>query len=326
MFFFIALFTRKILVKQIRYIIGFAPIFFRAKFLISSHPPYDFIPFSWSKRKILINTWHGIPLKCMYFSDPGATETDLKEVLWMNDRTSVFLVSSSLEAALISRCFLLDPRKIAFFGHPRNDILTSGNTSNRLQKIFPKLPDHTTQILYCPTYRRYAPVRFFPFDDLDIKQLDQFLEKHKIIMFTRGHVQDFGEGPAIQSSRIIELGQDMIQEVNEILHEIDILITDYSSVFIDYLLLNRPCIFIPYDKEKYEKDVGFLFDDYDYWTPGRKVATYSEFITAINGILSGDDQFKERREEMRKIFHYYQKKNASEKVVQYIENVCNKKR
>lgn len=130
----------------------------------------------------------------------------------------------------------------------------------------------------------------------------------------------------IQSSRIIELGQDMIQEVNEILHEIDILITDYSSVFIDYLLLNRPCIFIPYDKEKYEKDVGFLFDDYDYWTPGRKVATYSEFITAINGILSGDDQFKERREEMRKIFHYYQKKNASEKVVQYIENVCNKKR
>ena len=49
--FFYCPFHEEDLVKQIRYIIGFAPIFFRAKFLISSHPPYDFIPFSWSREK-----------------------------------------------------------------------------------------------------------------------------------------------------------------------------------------------------------------------------------------------------------------------------------
>lgn len=315
-------FRNKNLKKQICSIIRFAPVFFRAKILISSHPPYDFIPFSWSKRKIFINTWHGIPLKCMFFTDPGAKKESLKEVLWLNDRTTVFLVSSSLEAALISRCFNLDSRKIAFFGHPRNDILKSGKITSYLNKIFPDLPDHTTRILYCPTYRRNGSVLFFPFEDMDIQYLNQFLEKNKIIIFTRGHVQENSIQTITNNSRIIELGQDLLPEINDILPEIDILITDYSSIFFDFLLCNKPCIFIPYDKEDYKNSVGFLFDDYDYWTPGKKVTRFGEFIKTIEEILSGEDKFKEKREEMINLFHFYQTENSSEKIFNFLDAIC----
>jgi len=311
-------FREKGIFQQISYIVRFAPVFLSAKFLVSSHAPYDFIPFSWSRRKVLINAWHGTPLKCMFFSDPGASDSELRAVLKSNKLTSIFLVSSSIEAGLITRCFHLDPRKIAYTGHPRNDILINGNKMNKLKGLFKLLPSYSKAILYCPTYRRDAPTRFFPFEDLDMLHLNRFLEENKLIIFTRGHIQNHGELSATKSDRIIELGQDVLQEINDILSEIDILITDYSSIYIDYLLLDRPCIFIPYDKEDYQKKVGFLFDDYDYWTPGMKVTRYEDFVDAIREAISENDMFKSKRAELKSLFHYHQAKNASEQIVKYI--------
>nr|WP_319540131.1 CDP-glycerol glycerophosphotransferase family protein [uncultured Methanospirillum sp.] len=314
-------FREKGVLNQLRYILSFAPVFFKAKILISSHPPYDFIPFSWTRRKVLINTWHGIPLKCMFFSDLSASKADLKEVQRLNGQTNYYLVSSSIEASLITRCFLLDPRKIAFWGHPRNDELSNDSSKKNISKLFPKLPEYSTTILYCPTYRKGVSTRFFPFNDFDIKRFEEFLEQNRIIIFTRGHVQDFGEDKIIQNSRIIELGHDILQEINEILPEIKILITDYSSIFFDYLLLNKPCIFIPYDIKEYKHNVGLLFDNYNYWTPGHKVFTYIEFIKVLEEILSGHDTYKAKREEMKDLFHYYQKGNSSEKILEYLNYI-----
>jgi len=310
---------QKGILKRISYILHFTPVFFRSKFLISSHSPYDFIPFSWSKRKIHINTWHGVPLKCMFFCDRGATKSDINEVIRSNDLTTIFLISSSLEAAFISRCFLIDPRKFAFFGHPRNDMLTSASESHKISVIIPSLPEYNKLILYCPTYRRNEPSHFFPFDDINFNDLHRYLEEHKIIIFTRGHVQDVGNHNWIHGSRIIELGQNLVSEVNDILPEIDILITDYSSIFIDYLLLNRPCIFVPYDRERYEREVGFLIDDYDYWTPGQKVYTYSAFIEALDAAVTGKDSFSRKREEIKNLFHFFQTGSASERLVRYMK-------
>lgn len=304
--------------SQVQYIIKFAPTFFQAKILVSSHPPYDFVPFSWSRRKLLINTWHGIPLKCMFFADPGATESSLKDILRTNDLTTFFPVASSIEASVICRCFLLDPRKIIPIGHPRNDNLVNSIPTDIVNKTLPNLPEYSTLILYCPTYRRNALTQFFPFDDFDIDHLTHFLEEKKAIIFTRGHAQDDRSSNTAHSTRIIELGSNLLEEVNDILPVVDILITDYSSIFFDYLLCNKPCIFIPYDREEYERSVGFLFDDYNYWTPGKKVHDYLEFIEAIGEILSGKDTFKDRREELRDLFHYYQKSNTSENIIRFL--------
>ena len=319
--FFYLPFQEKGIWSQIRYIISFAPVFFSAKALVSSHPPFDFVPFSWSKRKYLINTGHGIPLKCMSFCDPGASKSSLRDVLRMNDLTSFNLVASSLEAALITRCFLLDPRKIIFTGHPRNDHLVRCIRKDIVRKILPNLPAYSTLILYCPTYRRNNSIRFFPFDEFNSNHLNLFLEEHRIVILTRGHVQNNTTENAFQNSRIIELGQDLLHEINDIFPEVDILITDYSSIFFDFLVCNKPCIFIPYDREEYVLNVGLLFDDYDYWTPGKKVYTYPEFIGSIEEILSGHDEFKTRREDLRALFHYYQTENTSGKILHILNKL-----
>jgi CDP-glycerol glycerophosphotransferase (TagB/SpsB family) len=305
---------------KIKYILKFAHIFFKAKFLVSSHPPSDFYPFAWSNRKVLINTWHGTPLKAMFFADSGDTKSNLKRILWLNKKISAFIVSSKLEAATLAECFLINPRKFYYLGQPRNDILLKNPADKTLPNIIGTIPEYKKVILYCPTYRRDAPTEFFPFDDFDLQHLNNFLEENKIIILLRGHVYNKKSEKENFSERVIDFGFEICNDVNLILPEVDIMVTDYSSIYIDYLLLDRPCIFVPYDLEEYKRKRGLLYDDYDFWAPGHKVLTYKEFIAAIGEIVSGRDVYKNRREEINRQFNYYQTENSCEKVFKLIEN------
>ena len=305
--------------KLIKYILSFFPIFLKAKFLISSHPPSDFYPFDWSKRKVLINTWHGAPLKSMFFTDKGDTKSNLKWVIKLNKKTSIFLVSSKLESALLTECFLINPKKFCFTGQPKNDVLVKKQTKI-LKKILGKVPEYKKVILYAPTYRRGKVSKFFPFSDFDLKHLNNFLEKNKLIILLRGHVYNRELDKKYFSDRIISFGFDVCEDIYSILPEVDILITDYSSLYIDYLLLDRPEIFIPYDLEEYKRKRGLLVDDYEFWTPGYHISTYKEFIKAIKEILSGKDVYKNKRKEINKLFNYYQTDNSCEKVFRLIDN------
>jgi len=304
--------------ERLRYIIKFFPIFYRARYLISSHPPNDFFPFVWwSGRKIFINTWHGIDFKAGFFADSGDTSNKNK-ILKLNEKTNYFLVSSKLESATKTKIFLINPQKFLYIGQPRNDRFLTSNSVDRLNKIFENLPEYKKVVLYAPTYRRNNPVNFFPFKDFDIIHFKQFLDEKKIIFLIRGHVYEKGSHEQFFDTRILNLDQETLEDVYDILPEIDILITDYSSIFIDYLLLNRPVIFLPYDLNNYEVNRGLIFDDYDFWTPGKKAYNYYEFIDALEENFTGLDVFKERREEINHIFHYYQTADTSERLLKFL--------
>jgi CDP-glycerol glycerophosphotransferase len=305
--------------EKVKYVFTCAPLFFRAKFLVSSQSPKDFFPFAWSTKKIFINTWHGTPLKAMFFSDHGASKSSLRTILQTNDKTSAFIVSSKLEAKLISRCFLIDPEKFRYLGHPKNDSLykNEGSSPKIIPEIIRNIPKYEKIILYCPTYRRYAPTLFFPFEDFDLKNLAQFLEKNKLVILVRTHIYDKASAMNFFSKRVIPFGFDVYNDVNSILPEVDILITDYSSIYIDYLLLDRPCIFIPYDLDNYKAKRGLLLD-YDYWAAGDKVVTYKGFIRAIEAVLAGKEAYQDERQALRTQFHEYQTENSCEKVFQLI--------
>lgn len=305
--------------ELIKYVFKFLPKFLSARFLVASHPTNDFFPFGWSRRKKLVNLWHGTPLKSLFYADSGESDSNLKEIKKLADKTSVFTVSSKLEAALITECFLMDPRKIICTGHPRNDALLM-KTEKRLSALIENLPEYKKIILYCPTYRRDGSSKFFPFPDMDMENLKNYLEENQLVILIRGHVYnelDESEGELF-SDRIIDFGFDRCNDVNSILGEVDVLITDYSSIYIDYLLLDRPCLFIPYDLHEYMSNRGLLLDDYDFWTPGAKINTYREFLDSLNDIKSGIDDYKDKRRDISLQFHYYDKGNASENVFKWI--------
>ena len=65
----------------------------------------------------------------------------------------------------------------------------------------------------------------------------------------------------------------------------DVLVTDYSSIVMDFALLRKRCIFYAFDLEEYEKDRPFYFD-YESFVPGKIVRTMPELLDEIeHGVL-----------------------------------------
>ena len=63
------------------------------------------------------------------------------------------------------------------------------------------------------------------------------------------------------------------------------LITDYSSVYVDYLLLDRPIVFSCPDLEKYKKDRGFVVEDPSLLMPGTLVRNQKELINSLRAFI-----------------------------------------
>ncbi|MHC1573618.1 MAG: CDP-glycerol glycerophosphotransferase family protein [Candidatus Syntropharchaeales archaeon] len=304
------------------YMIRFIPRMLTARTLICSHGPYDFFPFFWwSRRKILINLWHGIPLKSLGHADTGEDKRNTRLMNNLNSRTTFLIVSSNLEKDLMTKVFSIRRERLRCLGQPRNDILLNDERNS-----FPiKIPKNEMLILYAPTFRRYAETKFFPFDDFDLEDLNGFLKKHGLVILLRGHISERGKLEGFFSERVIDFGFNVCDDIYSVMRSIDLIITDYSSIYLDYLLLNRPCMFIPYDLDIYRNMRGLLLDDYDFWTPGPKINTYEEFKRTLLEIKNGADHYSDRREQLREIFHSCQIGNSCERIVSLIKETLGSK-
>ena len=89
----------------------------------------------------------------------------------------------------------------------------------------------------------------------------------------------------------------------------DALLTDYSSIFFDYLLLNRPIGFVIDDYEEYAASRGFAFEDPFEYMPGEVIDNAEKLIEFFSSVMCGDDNFMEKREEVCKITNYYRDAN-----------------
>jgi len=113
---------------------------------------------------------------------------------------------------------------------------------------------------------------------------------------------------------------DSSSDIYPLLPLTDCIITDYSSIYFDYLLINKPVIFFPYDYKKYiEYDRDLIFD-YDTMTPGPKCYTQQELHNQIyNIVIKGTDSYYDRRQEIRKIAFDSVDGQASERIWNVIE-------
>ena len=101
----------------------------------------------------------------------------------------------------------------------------------------------------------------------------------------------------------------------------DCLITDYSSISFDYLLVDKPLIYYVPDLEKYQEQCRGFYSPYDEIIAGEKVTNDSELFNAINNVLHGVDNHKERRTGLRNKFFKYQDGKNCERVIDWIKSL-----
>ncbi len=259
----------KLKIKKFRSLTGFWN-FIKAKYVVMKESDGYFQSyFQNSKNKIFVCLWHGIPMKAIGLlnKENNIKIQNKKDFNWTH-----FLVSSILEKEIMKKSWKLTDDQIIINGYPRNEYLLKNKNNERLQKeirnkIIDKLGFTPTKIImYAPTYRSIETAKFFPFNDFEINVLKNYCEQNDVLFILRTHVNEYNEyqegiinlNSLLESKHFI-LGDDFSEMQNYLLI-IDILLTDYSGSFYDFLLMDKPIFIIPYDYHQYEKRRGFSVD------------------------------------------------------------------
>ncbi len=275
----------------------------RARGVVLTHSLGDFHPAVFpSRRTKLFNVWHGMPIKRISRADPRFEErsyarSDLREM----KRFEAMFVTSERMAEVFAQTFLLRPEQVHRTGQPRNDVLFDEPSLDFLGRYDPPLPPHGRRILYCPTWREHTPVRLFPFPDRDVQALGAELAALDAVLFVRTHPNDPGRLEK-RSERIVPMQGDVAPEINDVLGAFDVLVTDYSSIWYDWLLLDRPAVFLPYDLDEYAEAPGFYvpFDDI---VAGQLPETQRGFVEALREALERPGSFARERARVRRLVY-----------------------
>ncbi|WP_058119567.1 CDP-glycerol glycerophosphotransferase family protein [Photobacterium kishitanii] len=229
------------------------------------------------EKTIYIQTWHGIPIKKIAQDIDDPKFKDIKKD-WQLDATSwtYLLTSSQYTSDLLCTAFNIEKNKVIDFGYPRNDIFINKKNEEKIEKIREDLHlGDKKVILYAPTFRDGREYEYNLNLDLDIVS-EKLPDNYIILVKMHSNVKNSFD---INCNDIIDVSH--YNDVQDLLLISDILVTDYSSIFIDFLLLNKKIIFFAYDFDDYISNCRDLYIDYINKVPGKIVFNTSELMDEI---------------------------------------------
>ncbi len=292
----------------------------RAEAIVLTHSLDDLWPLvPASRRTRVINVYHGMPIKRISRADPGfAQRRYAKRNLREFARYESMIATSDAMARIFADTFGLPVNHIYVTGQPRTDVLFKPAPASLNERYDPPLPAHRRKVLYCPTWRDGIATKLFPFADHDFAALERALEELDAVMFVRTHPND----PARLSERrgrVVPMQGDVVEEVTDVLPQFDALITDYSSVYYDYLLLDRPTIFLPYDLEQYAHSPGFYLP-FEEIISGPCPSSFADFVGALKEALLAPAAHAERRRAVTALVHTFVDGKATARVLERIKS------
>lgn len=237
-----------------------------------------------------------------------------------------YTAPSDFYVDVFAQAFGRKKEDILLLGYPRCDLLFQPN--NSLKRIGIELKNSAKIVVYMPTFREpignaYTDSTknvfeedFVNFSDSsNIVKWNSFLQERNIILVVKPHPSESKVVNCNHCTNIIVLTNDDLQHINVQLYSLlanaDALITDYSSVSCDYILLDRPMGFVVTDYEEYGRGRGFVFDKPLDYMPGTIISTESDFIEFFEDIHQGKDITKEKRNKLKYLFNkYYDGKNC----------------
>ncbi|MBR2527821.1 MAG: CDP-glycerol glycerophosphotransferase family protein [Blautia sp.] len=293
----------------------------RAKYLVNNVTFPDY--FIKREGQIYINTWHGTPLKMMGYDVPDPICTTMHNTM-RNFFCADYLIAANRKMTdMYLKSYRLEglmPGKIIEEGYPRNDLLIR----TKREEVIKKLADFGIQVeenkrivLFAPTWREgnketpqslaagFVSVRDKFAQAVNTQEYQLLIRPHQFVY------QLLKDDPECRSFLI-----PSVLDANETLAISDLLISDYSSIFIDYLVTKRPILFYVPDAKQYQTDRGLSrgLDE----LPG----PYSDDLDVLLGMLPSLDKVREKYaaqyERWREEFCSAEDGNSSKRVIDAI--------
>jgi len=249
---------------------------------------------------IRVNLWHGVPLKKLGFditNGPLARLFQARGIRRLLYRllSSAYqrpdlMISTSVEMQeLFARAFRLPAERCPPLGYPRTDLFfwsrealitfVRQSEPNEARRIVDRTEEARCVWAYLPTWRDSGR-DFIAQSRIDWMTLDDICRESNALFLVKFHpltTVDVTRFQGLQNVCLVGKTLDMYP----LLPFVDSLITDYSSVFFDYLLLDRPIVFFPFDLQDYVRDSRDLYFAYDDVTPGPKAFTQEDLYLLI---------------------------------------------
>lgn len=292
-----------------------------------------------SRNATIINLWHGIPLKkiefdiengplAKRFQNPNFID---RHIIWPQlFRRPEYVISTSahVSAKSFASAFRIEQDQCLNVGYPRTDAFFQ-SYSERLRiatrwglpdpkNLINKISSYSRCLIYMPTWRDANP-NFIIQSGWDFPKINEALKELDTLLLLKLHVAT----PQSVLKQAIGLSQIHLIESTEDAYSIlpltSGLITDYSSIQFDYLLLDRPIYYYSFDQKEYESDCRGFYHTYDSCTAGRRIESPMELITAL---LADDDYaYATIRGALRKRFFDNADPFSSERIVQNIKSL-----
>lgn len=295
----------------------------RARVYVVEQNIWD-VGYWFSRRAVQVNVWHGIPLKqinlkmddpdhALYRAHRGTRwqrATTAVTHPWARLKADLMVATNDYVAGLMAGAFEIPDERVLRTGLPRNDALLAPDAAP-LEAERP-LVDRVAHwrrtgrrvLFYMPTYRDHElrtehgfPIRW--------DELNALLERCGAELLMKIHPTDDAQVPRDPAhGRLHVLGR--FADPYPLLRHTDVLITDYSSVLFDFLLLDRPIVFFAYDLESYTKRDRPMYVEYEEVACGPVARGFEDLLTILDDLLGGDpvaDGYADHRARVRRRYH-----------------------
>ena len=292
----------------------------------------------------VVQLWHGAPLKRLHLDSPVTTEVRgpamlrsvLRRMYLLGTRqVNLTVAGSPLAAERLRSAFRVAPGRVRVLGDPRDDALArqladpglAQQARERLRALLgvegARIADASPLRLYAPTWRDGDPDPATPTAE-ESARIHAALERDDTHLFVRSH--PLGRGAyetLLAGERVHALGADVVRDITPLLSAFDTVITDYSSIAIDFALTGRPIIWFAPDLEQYERTRG-LYEPLAVTSAGRIARTWDVVAERMGELDPGTHSRRAAEAETRALaarFHAFPAGGAAERVLAEIRRL-----
>lgn len=291
-------------------------IFLRAKYVFGTHGYFKDVKSP--KKQFNVNLWHGCGYKDNSNQEKGY-------------RGNYNIVTSSQYIPIHADLFKIQSDNIIITGLPRNDILFQKKHKMNMLGIEKKT--YKRILLWLPTYRKASighktidgDTTQFGYRELLInaKVINETLYKENFLLLLKLHpleerveVLDYNIATNIRLITNYSLCDKDIT-IYELFNDTDALLSDYSSVVVDYLLTGKPIAYVTGDYAEYRRNRGFVFADMKKVMPGPLIQSEKDLLDYINNFDKINESYNINRDQTIELLHKYRDGNSSKRVIDY---------
>lgn len=268
--------------------------------------------------QVCVNLWHGIPYKAIGKLDGKSGRQD-----------SMVVATSELTRKVFADVFGVSIEKVTVTGQARTDrMFTDRDQVNARLGI--SLTPATKVFLWLPTYRKTEMIggrvdgrdsgNIFNCEGFPEADFDAFLRETNAVCLVKPHPMAPRLDTAQSTQNLLYINDQWLRERGLTLYQlagaVDCLISDISSIVIDFLLVDKPVVLLFEDIAEYRASRGFIFSPVEDWLPARVNTTYADFIDDLSAVLAEEDRYAGRRSRLKHEFFQYDDDHSAARILE----------